>query len=159
MENHIVKNVEALRLTPADLEVLAQRAEMHLRDSNITFKVLEVTPENVVLAARQGYSQGGNICEVKHLIDILRETFGDLVGDRKINPRPSPFRPSPPDVVTPEWLKTQQRIGSCSIAEIADELGLARESVAAYIHEERPPGRVARAMFYYYFTLKNGVNK
>ncbi len=75
MENHLVKNVEALGLTPAGLEVLAQRAEVHLRNSNITFKVLEVNMENVVLAARQGHSHAGNICEVKHMIDILRETL------------------------------------------------------------------------------------
>lgn len=105
---HIVKNVESLGLSPAALATLTTRAELHQRYSNITFKVVEVKPESVVLLVRQGRSHAENYFDVKRLIEILRETFGDLVGGRKIEPRPYVYEPAPPEAVTPEWLQDQR---------------------------------------------------
>lgn len=96
-------------LSPEQLQTLQNRAELHRRFSNIDFKVVEVRPDAAVLLIRQGRSHAENYFPVKRLIEILHETFDDLVGDRKIEPRPYPYRASPPDAVTPAWLQDQRQ--------------------------------------------------
>lgn len=152
MEKHTVKNVEALGLSPEALATLETRAALHRRYSNITFKVLEVTPHSVVLAVRQGRSHAGVYFDVKRLIEILRETFGDLLAGRRIEQRPYTYKPAPPDVVTPDWLRERHAASGKQIQEIAAELGVDRNSVSAYVGGKKPLSGVVRAMFYYYFT-------
>lgn len=151
--SHIVKNAESLGLTPEQLATLTHRAEQHRRFSSIEFKVVEVRSDAVVLLIRQGKSHAGNYFDTKHLLGILRETFGDLVGDRKIEPRPYPFRPSPPDVVDAAWL--QARRGQKPIKEIAHDLGVDANNVSSYFSGNKPLSGVTRAMFYYYFQPRN----
>lgn len=149
---HIVKNAENLGLSPAQLDTLGTRAALHRRYSNIDFKVVEVRPDAVVLLIRQGRSHAGNYFSVKRLIEILHETFGDLVSGRKIEPRPYAYAPAPPEVVTAEWL-AQQRVGSKKkTKDIAHDLGLDPNVVSAYISGKKPLSGVVRAMFYYYFA-------
>jgi len=148
--SHIVKNIELLGLSPDQLATLAHRAEQHRRFSAIEFKVVEVKPDSVVLLIRQEKSHAGNYFPVKRLLEILRETFGDLVGDRKIEPRPYPYKPSPPDVVDAAWL--QARRGQRPIKDIAHDLGVDANMVSGYVGGKRPLSGVVRAMFYYYFT-------
>ena len=147
---HTVKSPDLLRLTPEQLATLEHRAGQHRRFSSIEFKVVEVRDDAVVLLIRQGKSHAGNYFPVKRLTEILRETFGDLVGDRKIEPRPYPFRPSPPDVVDAAWL--QARRGQRAIKGIAHDLGLDANNVSSYFSGNKPLSGMGRAMFYYYFT-------
>lgn len=107
--SNIVKNVELLGLSETDLATLTTRADLHRRFSNITFKVVEEKPGSVVLLVRQQRSHAENYFSVKRLIEILHETFDDLVGGRKIEPRPYAYVPAPPDAVTPEWLQEQRQ--------------------------------------------------
>lgn len=148
---HIVKNANFLDLSPAQLDTLAHRAEQHRRFSSIDFKVLEVRPDAVVIRVRQTKSHAGNYFPVKRLIEILHETFDDMVGDRKIEPRPYPYRPSPPDVVDAAWL--QARRGQQPVKDIAQDLGIDPNAVSGYIGGKKPLSGVVRAMFYYYFSL------
>ena len=150
---HIVKNAENLGLTPDQLATLTHRAEQQRRFSSIEFKVVEVKPDSVVLLIRQEKSHAGNYFPVKRLLEILRETFGDLVGDRKIEPRPYPYKPSPPDVVDAAWL--QARRGQKPVKAIAHDLGVDANMVSGYMGGKRPLSGVVRAMFYWYFTNKN----
>ena len=147
---HLVKNAELLGLSPEQLATLEHRAEQHRRFSSIEFKVVEVRQDAVVLLIRQGRSHAGNYFDTRRLIEILRETFGDLVGDRKIEPRPYPYRPSPPDVVDAAWLQAQR--GQRPIKEIAHDLGVDANTVSAYIGGKKPLSGVVRAMFWYYFS-------
>jgi len=146
---HIVKNADLLGLTPEQLATLTHRAEQQRRFASIEFKVVEVRPDAVVLLIRQGKSHAENYFDTKRLIEILRETFGDLVGDRKIEPRPYPYGPSPPDVVDTAWL--QARRGQKPIKDIAHDLGMDPNMVSGYFGGKRPLSGVVKAMFYYYF--------
>lgn len=149
MENTFVKNVELLELSPEQLELLERRAALHLRYSNLDFKVLEVRPDAVVLRIRQGRSHAENYFDVKRLIGIGHETFDDVIGGRRIESRPIPYRPSPPDVVDAAWL--QQRRGQTPIKSIAHELGVDANNVSSYFSGNKPLSGVTRAMFYWYF--------
>lgn len=90
------------------MQTLQTRAELHRRYSNIEFKVVEVKPGSVVLLVRQGRSHAENYFPVKRLIEILHKTFDDLLGGRKIEPRPYAYDPAPPEDVTAEWLAQQR---------------------------------------------------
>lgn len=147
---HLVKNAELLGLTAAQLDTLQQRAELHRRYSSIDFKVIEARPDAVVIRIRQTASHAQNYFDTKRLVEILKETFGDLVSGRKIEPRPYTFRPAAPDVVDAAWLQRQR--GQTPIKEIAKDLGMDPNLVSGYIAGNRPLSGVVRAMFYYYFT-------
>lgn len=150
MENNFVKNAELLGLPDAQLATLALRAEQHRRFAAIDFKVLEARPNAVVIRVRQTRSHAENYFPVKRLVEILHETFDDLLDGRRIEARPIPYRPSPPDVVDAAWL--QQRRGQRPIKDIAHDLGLDANNVSALIRGIKPLSGVTRAMFYYYFT-------
>ncbi len=150
MKQTTVKNSALLGLSPTDAETLETRAQMHLRYSSIDFKVLEVRPDAVVIRVRQKRSHAENYFDTKRLIGILHETFDDMVGGRKIEPRPYPFRPAPPDVVDGKWLEQQR--GQQRVKDIAADLGMDANMVSGYLTGKRPLSGVARAMFYWYFT-------
>lgn len=151
--SHIVKNIEALSLSPEQLATLQHRAEQHLRYSSLDFKVLALEPESVVIRIRQGESHAGNYFDAKRLLEIVHETFDDLLPEgMKIKIRPIIYQPSPPDIVTPEWLQEQR--GQRSTKAIAHDLGMDANMVSGYIGGKRPLSGVVRAMFYWYFTAQ-----
>lgn len=146
-----IKGIELLGISPSQVETLQHRAAQHMRFSSIDFKVLEVGPEAVAIRIRQGASHAGNYFDAKRLIEITHETFDDLLPKgMQIRTRPIPYRPSPPDVVTREWLQEQR--GQRKTKDIAHDLGIDANMVSAYIGGQRPLSNVVRAMFYYYFT-------
>ena len=148
----LVKNIELLDLSDAAAALLEHRAGQHLRHSAIDFKVLEARPDGVVIRVRQLRSHAENYFDKKRLIEILHETFDDLLPGRKIEPRPYPYAPAPPDVVDAAWL--QQQRGQTPIKTIAAELGIDPNMVSAYMRGLRPISGVVRAMFYWYFKCK-----
>ena len=170
---HIVKNIERLGLSPDSLATLQHRAEQHLRFSSLDFKVLDVErtgkanivemttesitaneiPGAIVIRIRQGESHAGNHFDAKRLLEITHETFDDLLPEGwKIKIRPIPYRPSPPDIVTPEWLQEQR--GQRPTKEIAHDLGMDANMVSGYIGGKRPLSGVVRAMFFWYFEAQ-----
>lgn len=106
---NIVLNAEKLNLDAAGLEMLAKRAELHRRFSAIEFKVLEKTADTVVVRIVQEKSFHGNYFDAKRLVEIAHETFDDLLPGLKVLPRPIPYKPSPPDIVTSDWVKKKSR--------------------------------------------------
>ena len=151
--SHIVKNIEALELSPDSLATLQHRAEQHMRFSSLDFKVLDVEPDAVVIRIRQSESHAGNYFDTKRLLEIVHETFDDLLPEgMKIKIRPIPYRSSPPDIVTPEWLQEQR--GQRPTKEIAHDLGMDANMVSGYIGWKRPLSGVVRAMFFWYFMAQ-----
>lgn len=145
----LVKKIELLELPAAAAATLERRAAFHLRYSAIDFKVLEARADGVVIRVRQLRSHAENYFEKKRLIEILHETFDDLLPGRKVEPRPYPYAPAPPDVVDAAWL--QQQRGQTPIKTIAADLGMDPNMVSGYMRGLRPISGVVRAMFYWYF--------
>ncbi len=101
----LVKNASALGLSDEQNQTLDTRAQLHRRYSSLEFKVTEVAPDTVTVLIAQDKSHAGNYFDVKRLIEIAHETLDDLVAPRRLHVRPVPYKPSPTEVVTPEWIK------------------------------------------------------
>lgn len=149
---YLVKNVNLLGLSPEKLALLEQRAQLHQRFSSIEFKVLECTPEKLVVRVVQEKSHAGNYFDQKRLVEIVRETFADLGGWVTVQARPIPYVPPGPDVVTPEWIQDRMKGGGVKVKDLAAALGVDANTISAYKNGVKPLSGVVRAMFYYYFT-------
>lgn len=105
----LVVNAHFLKLKPDKMAVLEKRAELHRRFSSIEFKVLECKDGKLVVRVVQDKSHAGNYFDQKRLVEIVRETFGDLGAWSEVLARPIPYQPSPPAVVDSGWIKKKWR--------------------------------------------------
>jgi DNA-binding Xre family transcriptional regulator len=149
---NLVKNVNLLGLSPENLALLEQRAQLHRRYSSIEFKVLECTPEKVVVRVVQDKSHAGNYFDQKRLVEIVRETFADLGGWSTVLARPIPYEPPPTEVVTPDWIKKKMDERGIKVKDLSAALGVDAATISAYKNGVKPLSGVVRAMFYYYFS-------
>ncbi len=134
------------------MATLEQRAELHLRYSSIEFKVLECTPDRLVVRIVQYKSHAGNYFDQKRMVEIVRETFGDLGYWTEVLARPIPYVPSPPEIVTPEWIKKKMADRGLKVKQMSHDLGVDANTLSAYKNGVKPLSGVVRAMFYYYLN-------
>jgi len=149
---NLVKNVNLLGLPPENLALLEQRAQLHRRFSSIEFKVLECSAEKLVVRVVQGKSHAENYFDQPRLVEIVRETFGDLGAWKTILARPIPYQRPGPDVVTPEWIQNRMKERGVKVKDLADALGVDANTISAYKNGVKPLSGVVRAMFYFYFN-------
>lgn len=149
-----IKNEHLLNLPADKLETLRKRAEIHRRFSSIEFKVISCNADTLTLRVMQGKSYTGKYFDAKRLIEIAKETFGDLSDWAKINAGPIPYNPPAPDVVTPEWIQEQMRLHGLKPKAVSDETGIDRNTLTAYKNGLKPLSGVVRAFWYYYFKSK-----
>lgn len=154
MKNTFVKNEHLLNLTPDSLETLRARAELHRRYSNIEFKVIESTPDKLVISVRQGKSNAENYFDAKRLVEIGKETFGDLGAWATIHAGPMPYQVPPPDMVTAQWIQEKMRERGLKVKDVSRALGVDSHTVSAYKNGLKSLSGVVKAMFYYYLSQK-----
>src|SRR5687768_12342239 len=101
-----IKNLHLLTDTvkPGDITKMEMAAVAHRRHSNITFKIVDLTPGKVIIQVVQGKNAGGNYFPMKRLIEIVHETYDRFFPEKKILVRPIPFQESPANKVDPEWI-------------------------------------------------------
>lgn len=138
-------------LTPEQFQVLDTRAQLHRRYSALEFRVTDATPETVTVLIAQDKSHAGNYFDVKRLVEIAHETFDDLLSGRRLHVRPVPYKASPVEDVTPEWIKKKLLESGKKIKELANDLGIDAANVTSYKNGVKPLSGVVKAMFYYYF--------
>lgn len=147
----LIGNAGLIRLEPDQMQLLEKRAELHRRYSAIEFKVLEWSDTKIVIRIVQGKSHAENYFDQHRLVDIVRETFGDLVPGLQVLARPYPYQPSPTAIVTADWIKKKMVEQGLKVKDLAHALGVDANTVSAYKNGVKPLSGVVRAMFYYYF--------
>lgn len=150
----LVKNEHLLNLPSDKLQTLHTRADLHRRYSSLTFKVVDCTPGKITVQVVQEKSHNENYFDTKRLVEIVRETFGDLAEWETIHAKPIPYRPAPTEIVTPEWIREQMGKHGLKVKPMALELGIDATSLSAFKNGVRPMSGVVKAMFYYYFKSK-----
>ena len=151
-----IKNLHLLNdFSEKDLALMEQAAVMHKRFSSIFFKILEVTPDKVVFRVHQEKSAAENYQNGKRLAEIVHETFDRFFPDRKIQVRPYPYKPAPPEQVDHKWVAKKMSATGINLKQIADETGLNYANLSKITSsgtEDISP--VMKALFYYYFAAK-----
>lgn len=148
-----IKNIHKLTGIIPDESIanLEAGAALHLRNSNITFKIIKVADKELHVRTEQGKHLSENYATTQILIDRTRQLFSRFLPGYMIYTHPIPFAPSIVEVVTPEWLQNKMLIKKISIKEICGDSGIDKTNISAWVNGIRPMSQPVKAMFYFYF--------
>ena len=150
-----MKNIELLKLTDLQYELLQKKLELHSRYSSIDFRIVSVNDIELVLVIHQGSSFHENRFDHKRLREIAHETFDDiLLPNQKLHVSIKVDVESPPDIVTPGWISDMMHAHKTRIKDIVMDTGIDKATISAYINNHKPLSHVTKAMFFYYFKNK-----
>lgn len=153
---NIIKNVRLLHdVTPENIALLEQAARIHKGFAGISFKILENTPDQVVIRIIQEKHAAGNYHSGKRLAEIVKETFGKFFQGKTILPRPIPYQESPAAGVDSAWINKRMTELGIRIKDIAADTGLNRSQVNALVTGNRPLSQLSKALMYFYFLAKS----
>lgn len=148
----LIKNINYLTwLEESEKLRLEQSALAHQRFSNITFKIIAVNENDVTIAIFQGKSFQENHFDIKRLVEIAKENFTPFIVNKKILVQPSPYKPSPVEVVNSEWITAQMSRYHIALKQLAIDTGINKSSLSSVITGQKPLSDPMRAMFYYFF--------
>ncbi len=149
----MLKNIHLLSdVGEKERSMMDHAALEHARHSNITFKIQEVTPKRIVIQVIQGKSSNGHYFDQKRLIEIVHETFNRFFKDRKILVHAIPYRVSPANVVTVDWINKRMLETGTKLKTIAEDTGLDYSHLSSLASGDKPLSQPLKALFYYYFS-------
>lgn len=151
-----IKNIHKLAgIIPAgEITKLEAGAALHLRHSNISFKIVEVNDTELHVRADQGRHLSENYADEKTLINRTRELFGPFFRGRVIYTHPVPYAPAIVDVVDPAWIKERMLNKGIRIKDMLIDTAIDKTNLSAWINGTRPMSQPVKAMFYFYFLRK-----
>lgn len=153
---NIIKNIHKIsELISADKLIdLEQAANLHLRHSNIEFKVIGIDGENISIRTTQGKHMSGIYADTQTLISRTRELFNRYLPSYTIITHPVPYQPSQTDIVTPEWINKQMLSKITRVQDISNDTGIDKTNISAWINGKREMSQIVKAMFFFYFNSK-----
>jgi hypothetical protein len=147
-----IKNLNLLEGISKDVtDKMEYAAGLHKKNADIAIKVIEHKPPVLILQAVQNKNPSGNYFSKKQLVETMHLTFDALLPGTTIHVYPIPFKESPVNVVTPEWIRNKMLTKSKKLKDIAEDTGLDKITLSAIINEASPLSRTMKALFYYYF--------
>lgn len=151
-----IKNLHLLEgISEQDLALMEQAAVLHRRYSSIFFKILEFTPDSVVIRVTQEKSAAENYQNQKRLAEIVHETFDRFFPGRSVHARPYPYKPAAPEQVDQKWIAKKMSAAGLTLKQVSEETGLNYPNLSKITSsDEEEISPVMKALFYYYFTAK-----
>ena len=151
-----IKNIRLLHdIAPENIALMEQVARLHKGLAGISFKILEYTPDKVVVRIIQEKHAAVNYHPGKRLVEIVKETFGRFFEGKTILARPFPYQESPAASVDSAWINKQMTEHGIRIKDIAADTGLNRSQVNAMVTGNRPLSQLSKALMYFYFLAKS----
>ena len=142
-----INKLIAAEVDPAVITKLEAGASLHLRHSNITFKIIEIE-EELVVRAEQGKSAAGNYADRNRLVELTRELFGIIPTNLPIKVQPVPYKAAVIDVVTPQWINQHMHSFGININTFVQETGIDRSNFSAWINNLRPMSQIVKALIF-----------
>lgn len=157
----IIKNIHLLKshLTEDQLSTLEHGASLHRRHARITFKILRFADNVLTVETRQDKSPAENYLDGKLLYQRTKELFkaNNLPADIKLHINTIPYKPSPTEVVTPEYVRHFMTDLKIKAKDIAADTGLDKTNISAWVNGTREMSQIVKAMFYYYLETKRTI--
>lgn len=150
-----IKNIHLL--TDQDEQALAKMehaATEHKRYSSIVFKIVDHSPQGVIIQIIQGKSAAGIYHNQKRLIEITHETFDRFFNGKKIKVHAIPYDIPKTSEVDAKWIADRMLATGTKLKDIAKDTGLDYTSLSALVNGTRPLSQTTQAMFYFYFQTK-----
>jgi hypothetical protein len=147
-----IKNIHMLELLDNDLKRLEFGASLHLRMSNIRFKIIEVTEHGITLRVAQGKHLSENYADKKALVELARELFQKFFPDKKIHPQAIAYKANPITQITAKWVKQKMESLNLGVNDIVKDTGVDKTNISAWANGTRPMSQPVKAMFYHYLN-------
>jgi hypothetical protein len=147
-----IKNIHLLELSDNDRVKLLAGAALHLRMSNISFKILEVTNTAITLRVIQGKHLSENYADKKALVELTKELFQRFYPDKKIHPQAIVFKHNPVMQITAQWVKEKMETLDLGVTDIVNDTGVDKTNISAWANGTRPMSQPVKAMFFHYFN-------
>jgi hypothetical protein len=136
------------------LAKLDEAGKLHKQYSNIEFKILRATEQEVDIRVTQGKVITGIYHGKERLVEIVHETFDSLFPGIKIHARAFPYELPPSSIVTPEWIEKKMTKLKIGHKDLIKDLGMNKANVSVYLSGDRPMSDVIKNVFYYYFSYR-----
>lgn len=151
-----IKNIHKIAglLDESAIQKLEAGAAQHKRYSNIEFKILSVSDNDIVVQVVQDKHLSGNYADQKTLAQRGKELFKTFFPDYDIHAHATVYFEPPSSVVTPEWIEKQMTEYSVKIKDLVKETGIDKTNLSAWINGLREMSQPVKAMFYYIFENK-----
>jgi|GEM_PF-353804 len=146
---HLLSDIDENGIKKMELAAIA-----HLRNSGITFKIVENSDKEVVIQVRQEKHSAGNYHSKKRLIEIVHETYDRFFHGKKIKVGALPFQESPVSAVDADWINRKMLATGTRVKDIANETGINRPWISTLLGGDEPLSQPMKALFWYYFKDK-----
>lgn len=146
-----IKNLELIAdmLPDIQLQRMDAGAAMHLHYSKIEFKILEIKDDEITVRVTQGESPAENHLTNRELVSRAKELFNHFLPDKIIHVRAFPYNVPKVDEVSPAWIQNRMTAKSISQKAMADETGIDKTNLSAWINGTRPMSQPVKAMFWF----------
>lgn len=151
----VIKNFNKISdLVPLEMHNdLDRGANLHLRHSNIEFKVIVADDQNVQIRVTQGKSAAENYAKAGELIALTRDLFKRFLPNHLIHVHPSVYVPSPSEVVDANWINSHMLAYGVKVKDISFQTGLDKTNISAWINDKRPMSQIVKALMFNFFKI------
>jgi len=160
----LIKNINSLYgiISEDGILHLETAARLHRQYSNLSFTVIQVSDNKIIVHVIQGRSSAENYFDQKRLIQIVHEMFDSVVPPgTKLNIHAVPYKEPEVNIVDSKWINNRMHSLGIKVKDIAEETGIDRSQISALLSKEdpRPLSQTMKAFFYYYFKSKESSIK
>lgn len=154
-----MKNISELKKLVSDEQfiVLQHKLLLHRRHASIEFKMLRLEKDQAVIRVSQDQSFIGNYTDSKRLIEIVHETFDDLLAPKKIIARAVPFIPCEADSINKVYIQDLMKQYDLKSRDLESDLGIHKTRISEWLSGKRELTKPVRNMFYWYFVAKGFI--
>jgi hypothetical protein len=129
-------------------------AALHRRMSNIEFKILSVSDNDIVVQVAQGKHLSGNYADQKTLAQRGKELFKPFFPTYDIHVHATEYFEPATSAVTPEWINKQMTDHGIKLKDLVKETGIDKTNLSAWINGLREMSQPVKAMFYFFFEKR-----
>jgi hypothetical protein len=149
-----IENVNKLSgiLDNEQIKQLEGAAFVHEQQSNVTFKIIDVSENRVHIGVSQAEKNSKVYATEATLIKRTHEVFDKWLRSFTLQIEPTTALPSPVSIVNVQWLEKKMLEKGLRIKQMAFDTGVDRESIAEWVAGKRPMSQIVKAMFYFYLN-------
>jgi hypothetical protein len=146
-----IKNIGLIKhlLTEDQLKDLETGATMHLQNSRIEFKILEVNKDEITIRVVQNESPSENHLSIKELVKRGKDLFKHFFPDKTIHTRAFAYSIPKADEVNPGWIQSRMQSKRISQKSIVAETEIDKVRIGEWINGLNPMSQEVKAMFWY----------
>jgi hypothetical protein len=149
-----IKNINKLTGIIPDSQIarLEAGAALHLRHSNISFKIIEANDTEIHVRTEQGKHLSENYATTHALVTLTRELFERFLPGKTIFTHPIKYQRPITSVVDTSWIADKMLKKGVRIKDIETDTGISKSNISNWLSGDKPMSQIVKAMFYFYFT-------